>query len=159
MYATIRASPDWRAPPAPALQQQVKIADRLLRPGQIFASDLVMKPAADRMQHRTMAQVDAERAGAVGEHQLAALGGPHHHRTGARRCDGRGYRRDRQTPASLLSPPLNQQLKQSRHQMLVLHDHGECVAIMLAMQGQHLIDHARFGGRHSRSMRIVVSGA
>ena len=64
----------------------------------------------------------------------------------------------RQACGDLLLPPLDQQRQQARHQMLVLHDHGEFVAVVLAVQCQHLVDHARLGGRHSRSMWIVVRG-
>src|SRR5690349_8177728 len=35
--------------------------------------------------------------------------------------------------------------------MLVLHDDGECVAVMIAVQGKHLIDHCRFACRHDFS--------
>jgi hypothetical protein len=151
-------------PLAPALQQQIEVANGLFRSGQIFAGDFVVNLAADRVQHRAVAEVDAERAGAVGEHQLAASAGAHHHRPGARRRDGRGYRRDRQARGRAPLPPLDQQRQQPRHQMLVLHDHRECVAVVLAVQREHLLDHGRFGRCHvlssfRRRLSFVVVAA
>ena len=119
-------------PLAPALQQQIEIADRLSGPARY--SRAILSWSRQRIACSTAPwPVDAERAGAVGEHQLRpapvrTITGPE--RVGAMVEDtGAIVRR-----ASCALPPLDQQRQQARHQMLVLHDHGEFVAVVLAVQ-------------------------
>ena len=110
-----------------------------------------MQLAADGVQDLAVAEIDAERARPVGEHQLVTARGADEHRPGARRRNGRGDRRNRQPPGGLFLPPLDQPLEHTRHQILVLHHHGEGFAVMLAVQVQHLLDHAWFRCCHRNS--------